>query len=573
MVCLRCRKLSLTWAVISPLKVGPEPDPSGLVWSGLAVSVALDIAKYWAYGGGHASALIGTASYADLDSVPRDDVPVRLPHRRSERERTRPAWRPIPAWSWMLAAVAAVAIVAFVVTTWLLTIASHASPGTDRATARLDAVRTGLAAGAGAGAAVGLMLAFRRQHHQEIVTVLTDLDATERRITELYTKAVEQLGIDKAPVRLGGLYALERLAQDTPAHRQTIVNVMCAYLRMPFSPAAPTSKPVPEGVKDPGDPATKTETRTIADDDTWQQEKQVRLTAQRILAEHLRGDRAEDQQPADSPSTLFWLGIRLDLTGATLIDFNLENSVVADASFRGATFTGHSRFREATFTSGADFGGATFNSFAMFGKATFNGSAVFERTAFKGGAEFDGVTFNGTAGFIGATVDHASGFGGAIFNGIAEFAGATFKEVAGFGGATFKERALFGGATFDEPAVFVEVTFNGFTEFSNSRFTGFAGFNNATFNEAIRFQLATFTGNAEFDEVTFMGDAWFGSATFTGDVRFGGATFTGSADRVSFEGSQVLSPDAQHVWPMGWRMGQTDGGGHRVVRANGDSRS
>jgi hypothetical protein len=41
-------------------------------------------------------------------------------------------------------------------------IASHAKPGTDRANARLDAVRTGLAAGAGAGTAVGLMLVFRR---------------------------------------------------------------------------------------------------------------------------------------------------------------------------------------------------------------------------------------------------------------------------------------------------------------------------------------------------------------------------------------------------------------------------
>ncbi len=109
----------------------------------------------------------------------------------------------------------------FVVTTWLLTIASHAKPGTEQANSRLDAVRTGLAAGAGAGAAVGLMLAFRRQHHQEIATVLTDRDATERRITELYTKAVEQLGSDKAPVRLGGLYALERLAQDRQAVRRT----------------------------------------------------------------------------------------------------------------------------------------------------------------------------------------------------------------------------------------------------------------------------------------------------------------------------------------------------------------
>ena len=147
------------------------------------------------------------------------------------------------AWSWMLAAAAAVVITAFIVTTWLLAIAGHAKPGTDQANSRLDAVRTGLAAGAGAGAAVGLMLAFRRQHHQEIATDLTDRDATERRITELYTKAVEQLGSDKAPVRLGGLYALERLAQDNPAQRQTIVNVICAYLRMPFSATAATVKP------------------------------------------------------------------------------------------------------------------------------------------------------------------------------------------------------------------------------------------------------------------------------------------------------------------------------------------
>jgi hypothetical protein len=136
----------------------------------------------------------------------------------------------------MLIAVIAVALTASVITTWLLTIASHATLATDQVNARLDAVRTGLAAGAGAGAAVGLMLAFRRQHHQEISTVLSDHDATERRITELYTRAVEQLGNEKAPVRLGGLYALERLAQDNNKQRQTIVNVICAYLRMPFPP-------------------------------------------------------------------------------------------------------------------------------------------------------------------------------------------------------------------------------------------------------------------------------------------------------------------------------------------------
>jgi hypothetical protein len=66
--------------------------------------------------------------------------------------------------------------------------------------------------------------------------VHTITDATERRVTELYTKAADQLGSDKAPVRLAGLYALERLAQDSPGQRQTIVNVICAYLQMPYTP-------------------------------------------------------------------------------------------------------------------------------------------------------------------------------------------------------------------------------------------------------------------------------------------------------------------------------------------------
>ncbi|WP_218041492.1 hypothetical protein [Acrocarpospora macrocephala] len=136
------------------------------------------------------------------------------------------------------------------------------------ATATQGALQTALATGAGVGAAVTLMLAFRRQRHQEHAAHATaylaernaDLadrnaalaekiadntkhDATERRVTDLYTKAAEQLGDDKAAVRLAGLYALERLAQDNPARRQTIVNVICAYLRMPYTPPYPPHDP------------------------------------------------------------------------------------------------------------------------------------------------------------------------------------------------------------------------------------------------------------------------------------------------------------------------------------------
>ena len=146
--------------------------------------------------------------------------------------------------------------------------------------------------------------------------------------------AVEQLGSDKAQVRFGGLNALERLAQDNPAHRQAIVDVICSYLRMPFSPTAPASKPTPEVGEVLEEPGTESATETDGIGDTWEQERQVRLTAQRILTRHLRDDRAEDQRFTDSPDPRFWPNIRLDLTGATLIDFNLVDAVITDANFR-----------------------------------------------------------------------------------------------------------------------------------------------------------------------------------------------------------------------------------------------
>jgi membrane protein implicated in regulation of membrane protease activity len=38
----------------------------------------------------------------------------------------------------------------------------------------------------------------------------------QRRITESYLKAVEQLGSDKIEVRLGGIYTLERISRESP---------------------------------------------------------------------------------------------------------------------------------------------------------------------------------------------------------------------------------------------------------------------------------------------------------------------------------------------------------------------
>ncbi|MEV4078519.1 hypothetical protein AB0J73_52785, partial [Nonomuraea fuscirosea] len=188
-------------------------------------------------------------------------------------------------WWWALPAALLVGAAVWGVSAWLLQ-DLHTVPAPQQVSARIEAVRTALAAGAGVGAAVTLLLAVRRQRHQELATAHTTHDAAERRVTELYTKAAEQLGNAQAPVRLAGLYALERLAQDTPALRQTIVDVICSYLRMPYT--LPPDKADPAGPAVPRAAVAGVATPATGRDP--QEERQVRLTAQRILTAHLRYD-------------------------------------------------------------------------------------------------------------------------------------------------------------------------------------------------------------------------------------------------------------------------------------------
>lgn len=345
--------------------------------------------------------------------------PGRSRHPRWHRPKpsdTTPVLRPIPAWTWTLGALAAVLVMATVITILLLVIADHAAPGTDRANARLDAVRTGLAAGGGAGAAVGLMLAFRRQHHQEVATVLTDYDATQRRITEMYGRAADQLGSDKAPVRLAGLYALERLAQESPANRQTIVNLLCAYLRMPYRLPSEVS---PEHIgNDPrsqqpnrrgsGKKAIQTSWSPVADvvsgKSDAHEELQVRRAAQRILTDHL-GAHGQSAGLLSSPA-LLWEDVRVDLSGATLVDFNLSNGTVSDVLFYGTKFVEAAVFRNVTFKGTANFACASFDwAGCYFDHASFARDVYFGDTSFTAGrADFKRATFNGSVRFGGISV-------------------------------------------------------------------------------------------------------------------------------------------------------------------------
>ncbi|MEU4742323.1 pentapeptide repeat-containing protein [Actinosynnema sp. NPDC023658] len=260
--------------------------------------------------------------------------------------------RTIVLWAVGLGAVAAASVVLL-----LLTLGS----GEPRDGVRLDVVRTASGIVLGTGGAAALLLTARRQRYAELDLVQKDHDATERRVTELYGKAADQLGSDKAPVRLAGLYALERLAQGNAAHRQTIVNLVCAYLRMPFTPP----------------PEVRARARIGPRDAHRFQELEVRQTATALLASHLRPDRPE----------LFWADIALDLSNATLVKPTLTHARIRAASFAGTTFVGPSTFRGTEITGAADFRETCFRDLADFRRVRF-GESVFRGAVFEGGADF-----------------------------------------------------------------------------------------------------------------------------------------------------------------------------------------
>jgi hypothetical protein len=288
---------------------------------------------------------------------------------------------PVLKWRWIAVTAVAVAAVTGVLL-WLFL----AWSGRPDAPVRIDAVKTAFGVGAGAGGVFALWLATRRQRTLEVQLAETTRDLEERRVTELYTKAVEQLGSDKAPVRLGGLYALERLGQDNPKQRQTIVSVLCAYLRMPFK--AP-------------DVGLKGTAARDLDDDPEESELLVRLAVQELLKTHLSHD-----------ATGYWPGMSIDLQRATLVDFRLSGCTLAAADFSRARFIGQLHIRGTRFTRQVGFYGAEFRDIVNFDRSVFEEGAFFSRAHFARDVRFTRIRSGGRFEFPRAVFAEGAAFDG-----------------------------------------------------------------------------------------------------------------------------------------------------------------
>ena len=344
----------------------------------------------------------------------------------------------------------------------------------------------------------------------------------ERR--ERYTKAVEQLGDEKAPVRMGGVYTLVGLVdewleeesirkyEDRLKEGQVIINNLCAYIRSPFTLASyydelSQASPTPKGIyKDK-------EEEFYADKATLDSEADVRLGIIKEIHDRIQG--------SDKNTPGAWSDFEYDFSGSTFFyPIDLTNSYYAKPiNFSGSTYQ-WADFRGSTYQ-WADFRGSTYQGEANFTDSTYKGGANFSGSTYKGEANFTDSTYKGGANFSGSTYQWAD-FSGSTYQGWASFSGSTYQwadfrnstyQWADFSGSTYKGEANFTDSTYEDKAEFSSSTYQNEVYFSDSTYRGRADFGNSIYQDEADLRRSTYQDEADFSGSIFCSEIYFGYGT------------------------------------------------------------
>jgi len=176
----------------------------------------------------------------------------------------------------------------------------------------------------------------------------------DQQVTERFTRAIDQLGQTddkgnkKLEIRLGGIYALERIAWDSPGRDySTVIEVLTAYVRA-NAPYPPRTSPDPGAV--PNEASEQKEGGERDKDverDTRTSPKEPPADIQAIL--DVLGRRDEDRVPEE-------YRVRPDLRRTDLGGANLTRAFLTEAFLTGAFLTGADL--TGAFLTGADLTGA-----------------------------------------------------------------------------------------------------------------------------------------------------------------------------------------------------------------------
>lgn len=171
----------------------------------------------------------------------------------------------------------------------------------------------------------------------------------EGQITDRYTAAVGNLGDDKLDVRLGGIYALERIMQDSPRDHPTIGNVLAAYVR------THSAKPgVKEDVQKGDVPADVHAALTVLTTRETAYDKSFTLDLESVWL-------PEAEITGAAPARAASPGVRRKaaLAGANLAGAHLAKAILFNADLSGAAMDG-------AVLGGADLSGADLSGAFLF---------------------------------------------------------------------------------------------------------------------------------------------------------------------------------------------------------------
>ena len=302
----------------------------------------------------------------------------------------------------------------------------------------------------------------------------------ERR--ERYTKAVEQLGDEKAPIRMGGVYTLVGLVdewleeeslekyEDRLKEGQVIINNLCAYIRSPFTLATrydelDKDSPTPDGVyKD-------NQQEFYTDKAEFKAEKDVRLSIIKEIHDRI--------QDPDKNTPGAWSDFEYDFSGSTFfypVDLtksyytkpvNFSGSIYQDeADFRGSTYKGDADFRGSTYQDWTDFSDSIYKEDVIFStsdlRSTYEGEAYFSNSSYEGEAYFNSSTYKDWANFTDSTYKSGANFTGSTYKGWANFSSSIYAGEADFSSSTY------GGDADFSRSIFYSETYFGKDKYSNS---------------------------------------------------------------------------------------------------------
>ena len=381
-----------------------------------------------------------------------------------------------------------------------------------------------------------------KQQEQFDANAFKDRKAERR---ERYTKAVEQLGDEKAPIRMGGVYTLVGLVDEWLEEKslsdderfkegQVIINNLCAYIRSPFTLTSYYDELSEDAPSLNGIYKDKKE-EFYVDKAILDSEADVRLSIIKEIHDRIQGP--------DKNTPGAWSDFEYDFSGSTFFyPIDLTNSYYAkpinfsdsiyrsradfrdstyrdEADFRDSTYQGEADFRDSTYQGEADFTGSTYQALANFSGSTYQSRADFTGSTYQDEADFRDSTYQDEAYFGGSTYQWAS-FTGSTYQGGADFTDSTYQDEAYFSRSTY-QWAYFTGSTYQALANFSGSTYQGGADFTDSTYQSRADFRGSTYQDEAYFTGSTYQDEAYFTGSTYQDEAYFSGSIFYSDVYFG----------------------------------------------------